>query len=87
MKMLSFKALLPVSVDIEAIWKSIPYKENTHLGGESGKYSVLYEGEVKEGLEVLNIILEQADDHEINLKTFEGVSVNGEEEKVEETLG
>lgn len=87
MKMLLFKALLPVSVDIEAIWNSIPYKENTHLGGEAGKYSVAYEGSVKEGLEVLCIILEQANDHEINLRTFEGVDENVEEEKVEETLG
>lgn len=86
MKILRFKALLPVSVDIEAIWNSIPYKENTHLGGESGKYSVLYEGTVKEGLEVLHVVLEQADEHEVNLKTFEGVQ-NVEEEKVEETSG
>lgn len=87
MKMLYFKALLPVSVDIEYIWNSIPNKEFVHLGGESGKYSVVYNGEIHEGLGVLEMILEQADEHDVFLKTFgkgEGQE-NVEEKKKEET--
>ena len=71
MKMLYFKALLPVSVDIEYIWKSIPNRDFVHLGGENSKYSITYEGEIHEGLNVLEMILEQADDHDVSLRTFE----------------
>ena len=87
MKMLNFKALLPVSVDIEFIWKSISYKEFTHLGGEGGKYTVMQNGPIKEGLETLNIILQQTEDHEVSLRTFDGGEENVEEEKVEEEIG
>ena len=80
MKLLYFKALLPVSVDIESIWKSIPH-DCISLGGENSKYSVMYEGPIIEGLEVLGTILKQADDHEVSLKTFEKMEVD---ENVEE---
>ncbi len=87
MKMLYFKALLPVSVDIEHIWNSIPCKEFTHLGGESSKYSIVYEGEIHEGLKVLEMILEQADEHDVSLKTFERLEGEDvQEEKVEEAV-
>lgn len=82
MKLLYFKALLPVSVDIESIWKSLPH-DYIHLGGENSKYSVVFSGPITEGLESLEVILKQADEHEVSLKTFEKMEVdeNVQEEK------
>lgn len=82
MKKLTFKALLPPSVDLPKIWEDIPDHKHTHLGGESGKYSVIYQGEVPEGLAILEIILTQVDEYEINLRTFQEVE-NGKEKEEE----
>ena len=82
MKKLTFKALLPPSVDLPKIWEEIPDHTHTHLGGESGKYSVMYQGEVPEGLSILEVILTQVDEYEINLRTYQEVEYV--EEKKEE---
>lgn len=81
MKKLTFKALLPPSVDLPKIWDEIPDKKQTHLGGESGKYSVTYQGNVSDGLSILEVILTQVDEYEVNLRTYQEVEYVEEKEE------
>ena len=82
MRKLMFKALLPVTIDLPEFWQSIPDHTDTNLGGENGKYTVLFKGDVVHGLEVLEIILKTMDDFSITLQTFQEVE-NVKAEKVE----
>ncbi len=77
---LHFKALLPPSIDLPSIWERIP-NENTHLGGENGKYTVIFHGEISEGLSILEVILKEVDEYEVNLRTFGEAFENGEKEE------
>lgn len=82
MRKLMFKALLPVTIDLPEFWQSIPDHTDTDLGGENGKYTVVFKGDVVHGLEVLEIILKTMDDYSITLQTFQEVE-NVKAEKVE----
>lgn len=56
-----FKALLPVTVDLPAVWERIHNYNRVNLGGEDSKYTVYFTGTIDEGLEVLRVLLETAD--------------------------
>ena len=67
-KLVQFRALLPTSVDLTALWNSIHDKEHCHLGGEGSHYVVSFAGPLDSGLTILEIVL-QLDEYEISFKT------------------
>lgn len=50
------EAKLPPDADIERLWHDIPHN-NTHLGGKNGMYTVTYQGDLHEGVGVLEQLL------------------------------
>lgn len=51
---LHLKVFLNTSVDLNELWRKISLTTGTHLGGESGYYTVVYDGPMAEGLTVLS---------------------------------
>lgn len=51
---LHLKVFLNPSVDLNELWRKISLTAGTHLGGESGYYTVVYDGVIEDGLEVLS---------------------------------
>ena len=66
-RLVQFKALLPTSVDLSALWGSIHDKEHCHLGGEGSRYVVNFAGPLDSGLIILETVL-QLDEYEISFK-------------------
>ena len=58
---LHLKVFLNQSVDLNELWKKACLYTGTHLGGESGYYTVVYDGPKAEGLKVLNLCLSACD--------------------------
>lgn len=58
---LHLKVLLNPSVDLNELWKELCLHTGTHLGGESGYYTVVFDGPKAEGLEVLKLCLSACD--------------------------
>jgi len=54
---LHLKVFLSPSVDLNELWKEVYLHTGTHLGGESGYYTVTFDGPKAEGLEVLKLCL------------------------------
>lgn len=54
---------LPVTVDIEAIWKQISHYHRVNLGGINSYYTVSFTGEISDGCEILNYICNICDAH------------------------
>ena len=51
---LHLKVFLNPSVDLNELWSKLCLIAGTHLGGESGYYTVVYDGPKAEGLTVLS---------------------------------
>lgn len=51
---LHLKVFLNPSVDLNKLWSKLCLIAGTHLGGESGYYTVVYDGPIAGGLEVLS---------------------------------
>lgn len=51
---LHLKVFLNPSVDLNELWSKLCLTAGTHLGGEGGYYTVVYDGPVAEGLAVLS---------------------------------
>lgn len=58
-----FKAMLPVSADVEKLWRLIGKYKRVNLGGENSMYTVYFTGNRADGLEVLAWILQIDDVH------------------------
>jgi len=58
---LHLKVLLNTSVDLNKLWNKLCFITGAHLGGESGYYTVVYDGPKAEGLTVLSTCLSACD--------------------------
>lgn len=58
---LHLKLFLSHSVDLNELWRQVCLYTGVHLGGESGYYTVVYDGPKAEGLEILKLCLKACD--------------------------
>ena len=58
---LHLKMFLNPTVDLNKLWKKVCLFAGTHLGGESGYYTVVFDGPKADGLEIISICLEACD--------------------------
>lgn len=58
---LHLKVFLNPTVDLNELWKRVHLYTGAHLGGESGYYTVVFDGSKADGLEVLSICLSACD--------------------------
>lgn len=55
------KVFLTPTVDLNELWRKLCLITGTHLGGESGCYTVLFDGPQADGLTVLSACLSACD--------------------------
>ena len=58
---LHLKIYLSPTVDLNNLWRTLSLVSGTHLGGESGYYTVIFDGLVSDGLNVLSNCLSVCD--------------------------
>lgn len=51
------KVFLIPTIDLNELWKRVHLYTGAHLGGESGYYTVVFDGPKADGLEVLTVCL------------------------------